>query len=1024
MERVQVGIDPNTGEPTYKKKEGTPDYAPIASVVKDKFEGTSKESEDRNNIIDLLLKDFLKGNILDIRQFDNAYNKYQRKYNSAVFSQEMLNNLFDKFRSVQILLKSNGLTVLSNLPILSGKIGNKPAAGAIDLIAYDSAGKIYIIDLKTSTQDRRAQYKLETDLETEFGTRYSEIKEAIKGGKDRNKTLSETIASTRISDEDKEKLKKVAKANPTEDTIYFYKDQDAKQQNAKKELLRQSTGLVADVVTVFPLLTTKAGKMFTKVEFQKEGKDHSMAVESYDIHEKLGVKNEATYPPNPIDRKAVTPVTAEPMATQSAMDEAEQKLKEIWNSIGNNAGRSALEEGWAESFGYIKETLDVGGENYLAHGMGKPGFGRAIKDLFELFKNGIDPSRSAGQLYVAPLVLSEENKGLAAGIGTAGGTPYTDGAFVLVAKKTSDGIRSLDDIGGILVNSGLTELNPEILTELRKAFPNLVIESYKNAKGLVEQLNKKAEEQTTTSTPTDIEAKKADIEERRKMWEDQYKLKTKEERDEYANPIPNKWTGLYFAPYTPKEQRVGQSSGENYEVIKGVSKEDVNNKIIAKYNAELSALGGTTTEEQPTEKTTEQTIADLRAREQKDLLYAIPNIESYKDASGKLDKSKLSPLELQLYNQIYDKYDKLISPLLKTEPKTGTQTQMDFGELTFNVGDKVKVNTPKDGEGVIKEDRGDKVLLEDGRQVMKKSLTKLTEEVIEENPNQAEIDKLTQEYEATVAKRKTYYNSLRQKVGKVSQDVYLSNLKTAEDKELASLKETYEQALEALGVARSPETQLENISKMNLPESVMNLRESIAKADRIQLSTLEASLKPLSELGIAETILKQQNLTKAEVNDLIKNARARLKGTLAHAELINAMRLRKPLEERVIYYDTEKGTQAGVLMSFDDKGVFVAPYNGEESMSDLQDESKWITFTVGEIPYKLFYAKTTTPVTATPDITQQSDDLINDEEANKSGVDALKNNISNDDFNDQSADDAAADLFDDLNNCVKPVKPK
>jgi hypothetical protein len=869
MERVQVGIDPNTGEPTYKKKEGTPDYAPIASVVKDKFEGTSKESEDRNNIIDLLLKDFLKGNILDIRQFDNAYNKYQRKYNSAVFSQEMLNNLFDKFRSVQILLKSNGLTVISNLPILSGKIGNKPAAGAIDLIAYDSAGKIYIIDLKTSTQDRRAQYKLETDLETEFGTRYSEIKEAIKGGKDRNKTLSETIASTRISDEDKEKLKKVAKANPTEDTIYFYKNQDAKQQNAKKELLRQSTGLVADVLTVFPLLTTKAGKMFTKVEFQKEGKDHSMAVESYDIHQKLGVKNEATYPPNPIDRAAKEPVTEAPTQT-----DADPRVADIEKRRQDALGGGIIK-------GEKLQTL----------------IKKALSKLNT--KEGIIPLW--GIIGVVDLAGIAQYKGL--------------GSF-----------------------KGAIDYN-EVIKEIYNIYPE------NEADEIVERLNK-----------------------------------------EIAD------------------------SGRKYNV----------DKINAAYDAELNAL-----KEQPTEKTTEQTIADLRAREQVELRKAIPNIDDYPDTYGE-KQGNMPGILYGIYKVIYDKYDKLITDASGGKPKssTGTQTQMDFGELTFNVGDKVKVNTPKDGEGVIKEDRGDKVLLEDGRQVMKKSLTKLTEEVTEENPNQAEIDKLTQEYEATIAKRKTYYNSLRQKVGKVSQDVYLSNLKAAEDKELASLKETYEQALEALGVARSPETQLENISKMNLPESVMNLRESIAKVDRIQLSTLEASLKPLSELGIAETILKQQNLTKAEVNDLIKNARARLKGTLAHAELINAMRLRKPLEERVIYYDTEKGTQAGVLMSFDDKGVFVAPYNGEESMSDLQDESKWITFTVGEIPYKLFYAKTTTPVTASPDITQQSDDLINDEEANKSGVDTLKNDIGKDDFNDQSADDAANDLFDDLNNCTKPVKPE
>lgn len=81
---------------------------------------------------------------------------------------------------------------------------------------------------------------------------------------------------------------------------------------------------------------------------------------------------------------------------------------------------------------------------------------------------------------------------------------------------------------------------------------------------------------------------------------------------------------------------------------------------------QLTGIGKGKVTEKPvtTEKTIIQTIADLRAREQKDLLYAIPNIESYKDAEGNLDKSKLSPLELQMYNQIYKKYDKLISPLI------------------------------------------------------------------------------------------------------------------------------------------------------------------------------------------------------------------------------------------------------------------------------------------------------------------------------------------------------------------------
>jgi hypothetical protein len=184
--------------------------------------------------------------------------------------------------------------------------------------------------------------------------------------------------------------------------------------------------------------------------------------------------------------------------------DAKEKLKQIWNSIGNGPGRSALEEGWAESFGYLGETLSVGGQNYQAHGMGKSGFPAALRDLFELFDKGIDSSRGGGQLYTAPLAISEENKAAASAIGTSGGTAYTDGAFVLVAKKGIVSIKSIDDIAGILVNSGLTDINPEIVTELRKVFPNLIIENYKNAKSLVEQLNEKVEI-VSTDAKADVE---------------------------------------------------------------------------------------------------------------------------------------------------------------------------------------------------------------------------------------------------------------------------------------------------------------------------------------------------------------------------------------------------------------------------------------------------------------------------------------------------------------------------------------
>lgn len=1017
-QRVQTGIDPTTGEPVYKKKDGTPDYERLSHVVKDKFEGTDKESTDRGNIIDLLLRDFLNGDILDIRQFNSAYSKYQSKNSSAAFSQEMLNDLFDKFRSVQILLKSNGLTVISNLPGLFGKIGKKHTAGKIDLIAYDAAGKIYIIDLKTSTQDRRAQYKAETDLENAFGSRYSEIKEAIKGGKDRKKTISETLASTRISAEDKEKLKKVAEANPTVDAMFFYKDQDAKQQNGYRELLRQSTGLVADVLSIFPLVTTKAGKIFTKVEFQKEGKDHSMKVDIYDIHDKLGLVNEATYPENPIDRAVVTPVTAEPTSTPTDIENDEYN-----NFIDNGVVTKERIQSIADK---VKKNEQL------------------TPREMEIFSD----KTSEINAEIASQVPTEEQPTNNKPIPKLGNTHFEE----LLALERGDSLNFTQTD----VTKKITELLATGLktNEEKEEFYNIL----KPLNGKYLRIGDKIG--------------KVGIDER---------IFIKDKRDKHADINFENVQNMYKTGSMTNEISVhysysstGDSSwfftdvkakylGKPVEIT-NASRDEVLEAVHPAYNRKAVA--------EIRDRHKDETVTILRGYEQNELRKTIPNIESYKDADGKIDESKMSSEELDKYYEIYNRYDADIAPLLglplnpkgKTKPTEPTQVytnnEITTGSIVYsNYGlydgefEVVKMGTATLTKGKRINKRNSitlRYLDGDDTRIFKvfgtlkgnqfygtensagKSYSTATNvqftlkpsQADETNPNQAEIDKLTQEYEATVAKRKTYYNSLRQKVGKVSQDRYLNNLKTSEDQELASLKETYEQALEALGVTRSPETQLENISKMNLPESVMNLRESIAKADRVQLSTLEASLRPLTVQGIADVLLKQQNLTRDEVNDLIKNARARLKGTLAHAELTNTIRLRKPLEERVVYYDTEKGTQAGVLISFDSDGVSVAPYDGKESLSDLQDESKWVTFTVGEIPYKLFYAKTTTPVTATPDITQQSDDLINDEEANKSAVDTLKNDIGNDDFEDQSADDAADDLFDDLNNCTKPVKPE
>ena len=89
----------------------------------------------------------------------------------------------------------------------------------------------------------------------------------------------------------------------------------------------------------------------------------------------------------------------------------------------------------------------------------------------------------------------------------------------------------------------------------------------------------------------------------------------------------------------------------------------------AKYDAELAAL-----ETAPIMGTTVEIdqVAAYRAEEQAELLKVIPKIESYK-VNGEIDKSLMPKTVLAKYNKIYNKYDKLITPLLATQKIGATE---------------------------------------------------------------------------------------------------------------------------------------------------------------------------------------------------------------------------------------------------------------------------------------------------------------------------------------------------------------
>jgi hypothetical protein len=79
--------------------------------------------------------------------------------------------------------------------------------------------------------------------------------------------------------------------------------------------------------------------------------------------------------------------------------------------------------------------------------------------------------------------------------------------------------------------------------------------------------------------------------------------------------------------------------------------------------------------ETPTELAPEQEVERLRAEEQQELASSIPNIDEYK-TDGVVDRNKITNEEdLKKFDEVYNKYDKLITPLLKAPKETQATTR-------------------------------------------------------------------------------------------------------------------------------------------------------------------------------------------------------------------------------------------------------------------------------------------------------------------------------------------------------------
>ena len=125
---------------------------------------------------------------------------------------------------------------------------------------------------------------------------------------------------------------------------------------------------------------------------------------------------------------------------------------------------------------------------------------------------------------------------------------------------------------------------------------------------------------------------------------------------------------------------------------KQATKDAEKQKVIDEYDARIAGLETPTDNDVDVEDSPKQ-IAKLREQEQKELLANIPEAKNAL-TNGKVDKNKLTnPEDIAKFEEIYDKYDKLLEPLLKGQEanvEISKQTQEEFAQyLQDNYSDKL-----------------------------------------------------------------------------------------------------------------------------------------------------------------------------------------------------------------------------------------------------------------------------------------------------------------------------------------------
>lgn len=592
-------------------------YTRVTSLVKDPFEADSQTASFRGTIIDDLTRDFLAGRIQNIEEFKDAYKISRDKISSKegfsdkdaaelpIFTANFLNELFDNLRNVKRALDRNGIKVVSDIPTLYGKLDGKDAAGSIDLLGYNSKGEVFIIDLKTASGDRNVQYALEEAMQDALGEDYAEFKSTLKKNKNyleatrsmlplemQNKM---TIAFTKFGNKYPELKEEMQKGR-----LFLYKEGDQAQLAAYRELLRQSTGIVADKLYIFPMVaSTEKGssiKFVRNTMVKAPGRTgYVIDLTTNDTTYKISDLRQTVfeYPENPI-QKPSAPVTEEPEVIEVTPTPSEVTTEE---PAGNQTGTDAK----ISPYGMIAaDYLFTGGQGVM---LSTDYFIQALSGAF--YKAGV-AIEQIRQKYI--------NQGIDLGnlkdaIGTENYTKIID--EIRSAIESTYNNQEVNDIFNVVLNNATGfpyRLGQEVLSKL-------------------ETLN----EQLTTQQPSVSTDTKADVKKDRyynspvnrmvKVQKDSENTPITKEEEEEIEAVIEKAKELGW----DKNRLFRQLSSMGYAYAFGVQPEGYRNyledrlsgktniKVTSEFNffeqldKELAALeGGTQTNEQTEEETPKQ----------------------------------------------------------------------------------------------------------------------------------------------------------------------------------------------------------------------------------------------------------------------------------------------------------------------------------------------------------------------------------------------------------------------------------